>query len=240
MVELTSPNGTRYCIDRTEVTQGHYAEFLSSFTIGTEVPKSDAPECAENVLFPHEDLASIEGSFCHDGKIWTPDLTPNRPVTCIDWCDAYSYCASAGKRLCGKIGGGGITTSAPMIDADQSQWYNACSQGGTTVYPYGNTYDPKACEGADPAPNWAAKEDVASSLGCHGSSEPFASIFDLSGSAAELTDECETDPGSGWVQCIARGGAYATEAGMMRCDLGANWSRDRYDEWVGFRCCKDL
>jgi hypothetical protein len=30
----------------------------------------------------------------------------NFPITNVDWCDAYAYCAGIGKRLCGKIGGG--------------------------------------------------------------------------------------------------------------------------------------
>ena len=49
-------------------------------------------------------------SFC----AWNTDFTPsaawppaptqaNHPVVWVDWCDAFAYCAGAGKRLCGPL-----------------------------------------------------------------------------------------------------------------------------------------
>ena len=34
-------------------------------------------------------------------------------------------------------------------NANISEWYNACSAGGALAYPYGNTYEPEACDGRD-------------------------------------------------------------------------------------------
>ena len=66
------------------------------------------------------------------------------PVTCIDWCDAHAYCAWAGKRLCGSIGGGpNIPSSVSIAGADQ--WYRACSHAGDHKFPYGDTYASGTC-----------------------------------------------------------------------------------------------
>jgi hypothetical protein len=65
---------------------------------------------------------------------------------CVDWCDALGFCAFVGKRLCGGMGGGPITVQNAN-DASQDEWYNACSEGGVQLYPYGNTYQPTACNG---------------------------------------------------------------------------------------------
>lgn len=256
MVELSSPKGTKYCIDRTEVTQAHYAEFLAKTSAK---PSTEHSDCTSNSTY--EPLQKPgQGGFepswqCAKGYAWTPETTPNRPVSCVDWCDAYAYCAWAGKRLCGKAGGGSITPlpwkdmapdpNDPAIDPNQSQWYNACSQGGKTEYPYGNTFNPLTCEGgafvSQSDGGWS-KLDVGSRAGCRGSSAPFNSILDLSGSLAEMTDECwwySTPNGGGFYKCAARGGAFATDT--MSCTVyAAVQGRTHADDWLGFRCCKDL
>jgi hypothetical protein len=53
---------------------------------------------------------------------------------CVDWCDAHAYCKPVGKRLCGKIGGG-PNLYADYASASSSEWYRACSSGGSFTYP---------------------------------------------------------------------------------------------------------
>ena len=251
MVEVSSPAGTKYCIDRSEVTQADYAKFLAAAPAkaggehtacgsnGTYLPRQVPPG---TVWEPAGD--------CVVGIGWTPESTPNRPVVCIDWCDAYAYCKWAGKRLCGKIGGGPLVADPGTINqpnpndeaanALASQWYNACSQGGKTAYPYGNAYGSDACEGADNSAG-SPKKDVGASPGCRGSTEPYSSIVDLSGSVQEFTDECMLDTtGPLTIEvCIARGGSRWTSSDLMGCRPYASVSRDRSEESFGFRCCKD-
>ena len=54
-----------------------------------------------------------------------PGADPEHPVTHVDFCDAVAFCAWAGKRLCGKIGGGELSF-AELSLASESQWFAAC------------------------------------------------------------------------------------------------------------------
>jgi Sulfatase-modifying factor enzyme 1 len=65
--------------------------------------------CAWNTSFQPES----SGSDCLN--VWLIfDLVnaPANPVACVDWCDAFAYCRSIGKRLCGAFGGGVHVASA--------------------------------------------------------------------------------------------------------------------------------
>jgi len=246
MVEVSAPIGVKYCIDRTEVTQQQYKKFLAE--VATK-PGSEHTDCSANATYqPEQNPSSKEGSDCHIGSSWTPDETPNRPMQCIDWCDAVAYCVWAGKRLCGKIGGGRLMaasgfdlSSNPAFDPEQSQWHNACTQGGKTIYPYGDTYDPLACEGRDAAKDGDGgvlpKKDVAARTGCRGSRAPFDTISDMSGSVWEMTDECLV--WNGQVECAARGGGRST-VDKLSCRSWSVQSTAQSMDGLGFRCCKDL
>jgi formylglycine-generating enzyme required for sulfatase activity len=226
MVEIAVPGGTKFCIDSTEVTEAHYAVFLGQ--VATK-PGSEHPQCKGNTSYLLNDPHSGDDPLCggHNNPRGA-DPKSNLPVQCIDWCDAYAYCAWAGKRLCGKIGGGagsagpdGWANKDPAV----SQWYYVCSQGGKTKYPYGDAYDPKACEGldatklpADSATQQAPITEVGAWPGCKGSAPPFSGVFDMSGSVVEFTDECMW-----WGNqfgCSIRGGSFGGRESDLTCAAG--------------------
>src|SRR5687768_8948875 len=106
-----------FCIDAHETTRGEYMEFLEE---GAAAPQQ--AHCAWN-----ESFEPTEGQ--------NDDV--NLPVVGVDFCDAEAYCYWAGKRLCGKIGGGG-TEFDDYASAMESEWQAACSRAGTRLFPYGN------------------------------------------------------------------------------------------------------
>ncbi len=242
MVEVTAPSGARFCVDATEVTQKDYSAFVAS----SSASGSGHVECSQNTEYGptiNSGGPGWGGTSCPP-SLWTPETTPNHPVVCVDWCDANAYCAWAGKRLCGRIGGGtnDLATAANGWDANASQWYSACSQGGKTQYPYGANYEPETCEGGDaslgPDGKLLPKKDVAASAGCRGQSAPYDALFDLSGSVAEWTNECFYE--GPLFRCIARGGSQGSTAVDLTCDLTPSLLVLRTEGSLGFRCCKDL
>jgi formylglycine-generating enzyme required for sulfatase activity len=212
--------GPGYCIDRTEVTQAHYAIFLTA--IGS-APPAQPPECAWNTSF---------AAACGFG------LQPDAPVAGVDWCDARAYCAWAGKRLCGRIGGG---PSPPANRATEtvSQWYHACTGGGARAYPYGDMLDMTRCvtDAYDAGPKPA---NVGSLATCEGG---LPDLFDMSGNVSEWEDSCLADPvDAGDQRCLHRGGDFASSSSdfNLRCGFALEVARSSTLCFWGFRCCADL
>jgi formylglycine-generating enzyme required for sulfatase activity len=166
----------------------------------------------------------------HPGMRLAPGDKGDHPVVCVDWCDAYAYCQGVGKRLCGKIGGGTLAIEE-RADATKSEWYYACSSGGEFDYPYGDTYDPTACNLED------AKVDDTSPGGafpkCQSSAAGFEGVFDLSGNIHEWVDSCGSEG-----RCLQYDVSYAA-SGTAGCRLSL--AEDRSERWggLGFRCCRD-
>ena len=213
LVRVPAPDATAYCIDSTEVTGAQYAEFLAAGPDPTA--NSQGVTCSGNTTLTN-------------GISLPADMSA---VGYVDWCDSAAYCHWAGKRLCGKIGGGSGTL-ASINDATQSEWYNACSAGGTRVYPYGDTKDPEACAGDDIA-------DPRSEGGYPG-------IFCMIAGLTEWTDECEPVAANPpYVACARRGGVRAVGSPCSQDtdpDAGPTWQlaqSNRNDNLaqIGFRCC---
>ena len=117
-------------------------------------------------------------------------------------------------------------------NASVSAWYDACSSGGVQVYPYGNSYDGNACNGADL--NVGDMVDVGSLATCEGS---HTGLFDMAGNVWEWTNACG-DPGSANEDdCIRRGGSRFSDADTMRCNLRSGRDRLHADSSTGIRCC---
>src|SRR5262249_54391990 len=157
----------------------------------------------------------------------------------IDWCDAFTYCAWAGKRMCGQIGGGALPGFfGNVFDPTKSQWHAACTRNGARAYPYGDTYDAAACNGADL--DARAALPVGSLPACTGG---VAGLVDMSGNAAEWENACdEKDAGPREGVCHVRGGGFGDDKDTLKCDSNGVFfvlTRDSTDSTWGIRCCAD-
>jgi sulfatase modifying factor 1 len=221
-----------YLVDSTEVTR---AQYLAWIAMNPSTLQQD-PWCAWN-----EDYGPALPDECPEISPPT-DEDPERPVVCVDWCDAYAYCNGVGKRLCGKVGGGPASYGFPASASD-SQWYNACSSSGQHVYPYGEDFDVIACCSSDnPASGcfqYACRPVIAGSLAQCASTEPgYTGVYDMSANVGEWEDSCEAGVGENDA-CRLRGGSVVVfnHPQALRCDAdGESWrSAVWYD--TGFRCC---
>jgi formylglycine-generating enzyme len=216
LVRVPDPDGGFYCIDSSEVTNKQYAVFLSSVVPGSFVPQQPT-ECALNPFIPNIS--------------WPPPSNQeDHPVAGVDWCDANAFCQWAEKRLCGKIGGGANAVDK-SDSAEDSQWFNACSRGGSRTYPYGTTFSLPRCPSFF---SGNAVEPVKNRSGCVGG---YSGIFDLSGNVAEWEDSCS---GGIPATCNVRGGSFQSTSSNLTCAGPVAMSRTGADSRVGFRCCRDL
>ncbi|MCA9687728.1 MAG: SUMF1/EgtB/PvdO family nonheme iron enzyme, partial [Myxococcales bacterium] len=130
--------------------------------------------------------AGCEWKTSHIPDQWPDQLGENLdyPVRRIDWCDAWAYCAWAGKHLCGLVGGEPASLEQ-IVDPIANEWYRACTNDSSLVpYPYGETYDPVRCNGEDGV---ADLLPVGAEGPCEGG---YAFLFDMSGNVWEWTNAC--------------------------------------------------
>jgi len=214
-----------YWIDATEVTRGQYGAWLAT----TPATAGQAAVCAWNTTF-------AANATCMNGSEVCKTNCTRHPQVCVDWCDAYAYCADLGKRLCGAIGGGTNPRSA-FANPAKSQWYSACASGYSGyLYPYGDTYDPHGCNGWDHGPE--ATVATGTIIECQSLESGYKRVYDLSGNVREWDDCCDDVTGALDI-CIHRGGAFASSAAYLRCDSINEGNRSSAQGDVGFRCCAD-
>ena len=220
------PQANSFCVDRTEVSFGHYRAFLEA---GVDA-RAQGPECT-----------------------WNTSFTPTRagdddlPVTGVDWCDAVAYCAWAGKYLCGKAMVGkkvGPVAQSEVGDYDTHQWLIACS-AQKNRYPYGSIHEPTACNVGE---NDAGKAlPVGSKPECEGS---YPGVFDMIGNVWEWFDgPCRADgglagdagdAGRAADECLVKGGGYPNRGTNIDCRVdGLGSRRDMKAAFLGIRCCSD-
>jgi len=197
-----------FYMDSTEVTIGQYNEFLAAK--GGDV--SGQPDvCAFNTTYA-PGAGEISDKLAH-------------PMTYVDWCDAWAFCAWANKRLCGAIGGGPIA-EANILEPTQCQWYRGC--GG----PSGDTHP--SIDGNYGQCNDDSGDLMAAGSTCEGS---YPGLFDTQSNAAEWIDSCSSENGADDM-CLTMGGSY-TGVGSGYCTQNQSdyfLRSDRYHP-VGFRCC---
>lgn len=225
---LRVPIGTAfYCIDGSEVTVAAYGEFATKTAV--------------------KDVATLpttckwKTSFASAGG-----GAPDEPVTGVDWCDAWAFCETAGKRLCGAIGSGGSSKPPSPFDKyddpNVDQWRHACAYGSSPVWPYGTSAQPARCNTSDRLGADASVTGVVavrSLATCNGAANgpELAALYDMSGNVAEWTDSCQSALGADDT-CRVRGGSFRDKASSAACGVAMSRSRKDRQDWVGFRCCR--
>jgi hypothetical protein len=187
----------RFCIDEDEVTRAQYLEFVAA---GLDPAQQSRADCADNTSFA-----------LHDIDVDANTDTRAFPAL-VDFCDAYAFCAWAGKRLCGAINAGPLDLDGGVADWKNRQWAYACAHGEEgRAFPYGNL--PIAECGA----SQHVSEPVGSHPVCNGG---YPDLKDMAGSALEWIDACD-DGACGYVAV----GACRSMGRNPRPTLN------------GFRCC---
>jgi len=126
------------------------------------------------------------------------------PRVDVSWEAADAACRERSARLC-----------------DAEEWERACRGPRGADYPYGEPWDPLACNtaSAEGAPRGVLNSGAQ--RGCRSSH----GIYDMSGNVAE------------WVQSrAARGGSSQSGDADSRCSSSAAGAASKF---VGFRCCSD-
>ncbi|WP_216673738.1 SUMF1/EgtB/PvdO family nonheme iron enzyme, partial [Pyxidicoccus fallax] len=179
-----------------------------AFKLGT--PANDA------MSFPNERaLTSVQvPSFCVDEYEY-PNRAGASPKVNVAWEEARTLCEQAGKRLC-----------------SEEEWEKACKGPGNARFPYGNEYDPAAC-------NTEAPQGADRALAASGTFQRCRSAYgavDMSGNVAEWTstrfDATE--------DLTHKGGSFDRQDYTSRCSARKGAAPTERSESVGFRCCADV
>jgi hypothetical protein len=153
-----------------------------------------------------------------------------QPWRSVDFDEAAAACAAAGKRLC-----------------SEDEWELACAGVAGFTYPYGNAYDPDACNGNDhdfdcnpPDDDQAAATGAA--YDCPGGQVSPQCVsafgaFDMSGNLKEWTSTQVSVMPEAYA---IRGGAFDSIAPGMTCQFDFLSGEPTYlFDNLGFRCCSD-
>lgn len=227
--------GTKYWIDTTEVTRTQYKTFFDAKGY----------------------LAITPSEACQWNQDFTPDppellSSSQLPITGVDYCDAEAFCLWAGKRLCGKIGGGPaypylfcFDQSSGAEKCQKDQWYRACAGSTSGALAYSGIFTPGTCN-VSPPEGAAEPWPVGSNKNCQRTE---VGALDLSGNVDEWQDACfrpeDSDGNPASDHCLAKGGAFSDHwdspggTNYMRCDGGILFARNERISKLGFRCCAE-
>jgi formylglycine-generating enzyme required for sulfatase activity len=236
MVLLSFPDYPPFCIDTTEVTIAQYWAFVSDTS--KDATKLAPSVCKDNEFWLHPD--PDPGEPCNPGILVNPEKRGEYPMECVDWCDATSYCAWAGKRLCEGEGGKFLSINEEDM---KNEWYLACSQGGKQKYSYGDNYDSQAAV----MPGASSQQEKPGALtdkakrNASSKAPGYESLVHLSGNLGEWVNACVGSLESN-SSCSVRGGLYTQQSGKSeysQCSAAVQIKRHGPYPGIGIRCCAD-
>ncbi len=219
-------------IDRTEVTVERYRQWLQA----TDPKTWDPTSCG----WKREASDPENNSALCQPALWPNEqksFDPDKPIRCIDWCDAEAFCRFEGKRLCTDNDSHGTFG----VKDEVREWRVACTNGFTTVFPWGNDPARGGCNIGQTLDNCTGTQiycgpfPVDNNPGCVNQ----RGVLDLIGNVAEWVEPCYPgDAGSGPVPCLTLGGGY--DGANLGCGNQVPFPNDSRQPNVGFRCCASL
>lgn len=237
MLLVRYPSAGCSWMDETEVTVEQYRAWLTSGSFST-VARVECQWKTE-ATSPTQNLAEACGGTLVDKE--SAPFFDEKPIRCVDWCDAVLFCDWAGKRLC--YGGMGVNDQIPV--GAPAEWRFACSARDERTNSSLPGKDEMACNIDQntlgcPAGSGSATACGPSQGGVFGDCRAAPDLpFDLSGNVREWIDLCS--PGSGpEPPCYQYGGSYLDPPEQTACLSRRVVPRKTRDAQTGFRCCASL
>ncbi len=226
MAELVTVSAT-LAIDATEVTRAQYQAWLAT----QPLLGGQRTACEWNQSYVPDAACMASSSVCQGADC------SRHPQPCVDFCDAAAYCEAVGKRLCGAMGGGPVSSEgSAMTDPAESQWHNACTSNGVYGYTYGEEGEGGRCNDFMMAPPSTTTWTVASHGTCQSPDQAYEGVFDLIGNVGEWEDNCNGSVDEDDI-CNPRGSSFGMGAAEQNCGYSLPLPRDAVRATVGFRCC---
>lgn len=136
------------------------------------------------------------------------------PTAGVSFFDAQAACVAGGKRLC---------TAA--------EWELGCRGNAQRLYPYGDTFVAKNCNGFDA--DWGEALEAGANTGCASD----LGVIDMSGNLSEWVNADFPQVG-GTVGKQLRGGSYVGNPAGLTCTQLYGATPTEADPRAGVRCCK--
>ena len=234
-------------IDRTEVTNAAFAEYLNALAIPVATPFEGGSATRDHLsgesaallmeeqrgsgLYPIIALDDPQARISYSNGAFRP--TPgyeDHPVTETTWAGARAYCAWRGARL-----------------PTEAEWEAAARGADGRLYPWGNTAPDQSRAFV------SGQTGVTAEVGSRPAGATAGGALDMSGSLAEWTSSLKRpypyDPADGREapdrpgERVTRGGDYIYDAGSATLTAthrdGFSNAPGRGHRHIGFRCAAD-
>jgi len=234
-------------LDRFEITVGRFRAFVAAYPGNTPMPGDGAHplipgsgwDATWNVELPATQAALMSALTCSGAPTWTdmPGANENLPINCINWAEAFAFCAWDGGRL-----------------PTEAEWNYAAAGGGEQrQYPWGGappdtTHAVYDCTGDGSASKNCAFTDILT-VGSKPTGDGKWGHADLAGGVAEWNLDWNTSPYPN-VPCdncanltpastrAMRGGSWLfSESFLLSSDRSGGVPVFHFD-FIGVRCAR--
>ncbi len=207
-----------YYIDKYEVTNARYWEFLEYITRTGDHSKCHPMEPIKKDHIPGNTFRSYVYKYYN---------YPDYPVNRIDWYDAYAFASWAGKRL-----------------PTEAEWEKAARGTDGRRFPWGDVWEIRNCNvGPDGMLTVGSYESGNSVYGCYdmsGSMSEWCNDWYHPQYYHNSPEKNPKGPLKSTGKRIIKGGSlFAQNVYKMRCAVRMFGEPDDRNKSVGFRCAKD-